>query len=269
MAMPNLVTSRHINIWDETTSHSKSTMVRVPAAHNFTLRLQKFPYLEGINRGAQSIVYPAAVKLTDQLMERHILSLTNGARVIELGCGLAVPGMVSAALGAHVLLTDVPQVIPFIEKRAALNFRGHAAGFGGSVRSAALEWDRASAKQLLAREGYFDLVLSSDGIYAPLYGDESSERLADVICSLCGPSTTALIAVHHRPAEGAPSDGTEEFLVALRRRLEVTQLEVDHTGFQSDFVTVVEAKQRKTCQVRERSVSVAENDEHQSKKCRS
>lgn len=271
MATRSSVTSRHVDIWEETIDHSKCTKVCIPAAHNFTLRLQKYPYLQGVNRGAQSIVYPAAVKLTDQLLERHMLSLKNGSRVIELGCGLGLPGMVSAALGAHVLLTDVPEVIPFIEKRIAQNFPTNPAHTDGSVRSAALAWDSASAKQLLAQEGCFDLVLSSDGIYAPLYGEGSSESLAEVICSLCGPSTTALVALHHRPAEGAPSDGTEKFLVALRQRLEVTQVEVGYTGFRSDSVTILEAKQPKTCRVRERSLSVRENDQRgkASKRCRS
>lgn len=110
------------------------------------------------------------------------------------------------------------------------------------MRAAALQWDHDSARELATREGSFDLVLSSDCIYAPLYGEGSSETLAEVIHTLCGPSTIAVIAVHHRPEEGAPTDGTMEFLTALKRYLQVTVLEAEYTGFHSDSVQVIEAK---------------------------
>ena len=63
--------------------------------------LQDFAHLYG----AGDVVWPASVALARLLA--HVPSLTQGKRVLELGCGLGAAGLSAATAGASsVLLTD-------------------------------------------------------------------------------------------------------------------------------------------------------------------
>jgi predicted nicotinamide N-methyase len=79
----------------------------------------------------------------------------RGRRVVELGCGLAVPSLAAARAGAEVLATDAcPEALALV----ARNARGN----GVRVETAAVEW--AEPGQLVAR-GAFDVVLAADVLY--------------------------------------------------------------------------------------------------------
>jgi len=79
----------------------------------------------------------------------------DGLRVVELGCGLAVPSLVAARGGAEVLATDGdPDALPLIERNARDN--------GLKVSTAQLEW--AAADEVVER-GPFDMVLAADVLY--------------------------------------------------------------------------------------------------------
>eukprot|EP00811_Abedinium_folium_P002539 NODE_12331_length_1231_cov_4.028080.p1 GENE.NODE_12331_length_1231_cov_4.028080~~NODE_12331_length_1231_cov_4.028080.p1 ORF type:complete len:190 (+),score=50.22 NODE_12331_length_1231_cov_4.028080:363-932(+) len=161
------------------------------------------------------MLWHGALVLTDEVIDHYGARLAAGARVIELGSGLGLPGMVCAALGARVLLTDVPDVADLLQRNVATNFGGD----GGWCRAAPLDWDVASARSLLAESsGPFDLVLCSDCIYEPLYG-QSWRALVDcleVFCEL--PTTTVMISVTRRHVE---HDGIERFLARASEVLSV------------------------------------------------
>jgi predicted nicotinamide N-methyase len=79
----------------------------------------------------------------------------DGLRVVELGCGLAVPSLAAARAGATVLATDGDQVaLELAERNARAN--------GLRIQTAKVEWD--SPDELLARAP-FDLVLAADVLY--------------------------------------------------------------------------------------------------------
>ena len=79
-----------------------------------------------------------------------------GRRVIELGCGLALPSIVAARRGADVLATDgAPDAVAFAAHALALN------GVLGEVAQA----DWAEHGDVLAARGPFDLVLAADVLY--------------------------------------------------------------------------------------------------------
>ena len=59
-------------------------------------------------------LWPAARVLAEELVTRDLKS----ARVLELGCGLALPGLVAGAMGADVTVTDAH---PDVERFLALN----------------------------------------------------------------------------------------------------------------------------------------------------
>jgi predicted nicotinamide N-methyase len=79
----------------------------------------------------------------------------KGRRVVELGCGLAVPSIAAALAGADVLATDMDEeALALAERNARAN--------GVELEPMRVDW--ASPEDLVAR-GPFDLVLASDLLY--------------------------------------------------------------------------------------------------------
>ena len=79
----------------------------------------------------------------------------RGVRVVELGCGLALPSLAAARGGADVLTTDACQeALELAERNARLN--------GVRVETATVDWAEPGA--LLARAP-FDVVLAADVLY--------------------------------------------------------------------------------------------------------
>ena len=79
----------------------------------------------------------------------------RGLRVVELGCGLAVPSIAAARGGAEVIATDGDiDALGLVERNAAAN--------AVQLETAALDW--ADPDELVDR-GPFDLVLASDVLY--------------------------------------------------------------------------------------------------------
>ena len=78
-----------------------------------------------------------------------------GTRVVELGCGLAVPSIAAARAGADVLATDSDsEALELVAQNASAN--------NVQVETAAVDW--AHPDELVSR-GPFDLVLAADVLY--------------------------------------------------------------------------------------------------------
>jgi predicted nicotinamide N-methyase len=79
----------------------------------------------------------------------------RGLRVVELGCGLAVPSIAAARAGAAVLATDsCAEALALVARNAPAN--------GVRVETATVDW--AEPDELVGR-GPFDLVLAADVLY--------------------------------------------------------------------------------------------------------
>ena len=79
----------------------------------------------------------------------------RGVRVVELGCGLALPSIAAARTGADVLATDeAPEALALAARNAEAN--------GVRVATALADWSQPD--ELLAR-GPFDVVLAADVLY--------------------------------------------------------------------------------------------------------
>jgi predicted nicotinamide N-methyase len=79
----------------------------------------------------------------------------RGLRVVELGCGLAVPSIAAARAGAAVLATDADaEALLFAERNAHAN--------GTDIDTARVDW--AEPEELVDRAP-FDLVLAADVLY--------------------------------------------------------------------------------------------------------
>jgi predicted nicotinamide N-methyase len=94
-----------------------------------------------------AVLWASGVALGNELAETDLA----GRRVIELGCGLAVPSLVAARAGADVLATDGdPEALELVERNARAN--------GIELRTAEFDWATEPP-------GRFDLVVAADVLY--------------------------------------------------------------------------------------------------------
>jgi predicted nicotinamide N-methyase len=138
-------------------------------------------------------LWPSALTLAAAVAERDL----RGMRTLELGCGLAVPSVVAALVGAEALATDWSEdAVAFAARNARLN--------GVAVETLLCSW---TAPQPLVKRGPYDLVLASD----VLYEWRNVEPLLGLLPLLTG---EALVADPGRPA-------LPEFLDRAAERWEV------------------------------------------------
>ena len=99
--------------------------------------------------------WPSGLALARDLAERPPAA---GAKVLELGCGLAAPSIVAARSGATVLATDgASDAVVFAAHSLALN----------EVEAEVAHADWAEHGDVLVERGPFDLVLGADVLYTP------------------------------------------------------------------------------------------------------
>jgi hypothetical protein len=114
--------------------------------------------------------------------------------VLELGCGLGVPGMIFHLLGCNVVLTDQEDILSQLQKNVDRNFptssislissnleqstcdkdQTNAANTTTTIQALPLSWSRKDVNSLLEQVGRsetgFDIVVNCDCVFEPLYG---------------------------------------------------------------------------------------------------
>jgi predicted nicotinamide N-methyase len=125
-------------------------------------------------------LWPSAVALAHEIARQDV----HGLRVVELGCGLGLPGIVAALGGAHVLATDwSPDALEVAARNAERN--------GAELETALAAWGGAS---ILLEGAPWDLVLGAD----LLYERRNVEQLLDLLPRL---GREILLAEPGRPFE--------------------------------------------------------------------
>ena len=110
----------------------------------------------------------------------------RGVRVVELGCGLAVPSIAAARAGAAVLATDeCGDALTLVERNAHAN--------GVRIETAGVDW--ADPVELVHRAP-FDVVLAADVLY-------ERASVGPLLWLLARLAPEAWIADPGRPAAGA------------------------------------------------------------------
>jgi len=133
-------------------------------------------------------LWPSALALSRVVAKRRL----EGARVVELGCGLGVPSIVAALGGARVLATDwSPDALVFTALNADRN--------GAAVETLLCAW--SEAERLVAR-GPWDLVLASD----VLYERRNVEIMLELLPRLVDDTGEILLTDPGRPAAAAFAD---------------------------------------------------------------
>lgn len=96
-------------------------------------------------------LWPSSMGLSEYLIKNP--QLVKNKSVLEIGCGLGLPGIVASALGGKVMLTDyIQQAIDYAAYNWKLNFKSNA-------DTKILDWRKP--------EGFddFDVLLASDVAY--------------------------------------------------------------------------------------------------------
>jgi len=151
-------------------------------------------------------LWPSGVALARALSGRRL----GGARVLELGCGMALPGIVAALQGAHVTATDFqPDALTAAEHNARVN--------GVDMTFELLDWREHDA--VVARAPW-DLVIAAD----VLYEGHMVDSLLGILVALRSP---VLLADQGRiPGQPFFGAAAEHFTIAAHTDPELTHVSV-------------------------------------------
>jgi predicted nicotinamide N-methyase len=142
-------------------------------------------------------LWPSSLALARAIEDRSF----RGARVVELGCGLAIPSIVAALGSARVLATDwSPDAIELVRENAARN--------GACVETAVVSWAEPGP---LVERAPWRVVLASD----VLYERRNVDQLLELLPRLADERTEILVAEPGRPPAKAFFEGA-----AARFRIE-------------------------------------------------
>jgi len=156
-------------------------------------------------------------KVLSSFLERRLgRGDLKGKRLVELGAGCGMPGMVAAQLGAQVVLTDVPELRPLLECNVAANFapasfvdtagidaQDSMGSIGVAPAVASLDWEsQDDLRNVLQHDGQqtcFDYVIGADIGYDP-----------DVYRALLTTTYSLLTGCVHADDFEAQDDGEQE-----------------------------------------------------------
>ena len=120
------------------------------------------------------VLWPAAIALAHEIASRAFA----GKRVLELGAGTGLPGIVAATLGAHVVQTDRQELALFVCKQNALR-NGIT-----TIEHRLADWTAWDDRER------YDVILGSD----VLYGDAMHPHLRRIFDESLAPGGTILVS---------------------------------------------------------------------------
>jgi predicted nicotinamide N-methyase len=142
-------------------------------------------------------VWEAGIALSEHIQSHP--SLVNGKRILELGSGTGIVGLAAFQSGAsHVLLTDIPQIIPLLQQNAS-----RVTLETQHVNVRVLDWYHFDPNDIPP----VDIILGADIVYCL----EASQALIQVLHQLSNYSTKIIIAFEDRDPIV-----TEKFLKGMR-----------------------------------------------------
>ena len=159
------------------------------------------------------LVWPTATIFCKYLCDHA--PLFSGLRVLDLGAGTGLVGLVCGALGGRVTLTDVPRVLPLLAQNTATAAAEGATAAGSALAAASVRslwWGDGPTLRALAAEGRFDVVLCCEVVYQQ--PPKVLVLLRETLLALLRPGGVAVFAYQQR-------DGSEvtdaEFFESLPR----------------------------------------------------
>lgn len=158
-----------------------------------------------------TLIWDSSVQLVEYILQhRQLKAQIKGATVVELGCGLGLPGFLCQLLGAQtVALTDRGLIADMCQRAIDLN------GLSGMVATR-LEWADGAASAVVNDhlEGRApDFVIACDCVFERLWNDF---LLLTALRAVAGPDTACLVAVERRLG-----DGMDRFLLEAEKTFDV------------------------------------------------
>ena len=166
---------------------------------------------------AGTSVWHAAIHGMFYMEKEYGTEMATGASLLELGCGLGVPGMIWHMLGGNAVLSDQESIMSQLHGNLQSNFPDTVCGaktkttkgLSHTISAHPLTWSREGVHTLLNDSGNdngFDFVLNCDCVYEPLYG-KSWEQLAEVVDEVLkiNPKCIVVSSVERRRADGIDS----------------------------------------------------------------
>jgi len=141
-------------------------------------------------KGIGHQLWPAA-HVAAQYALLQSADLWRGARVLELGAGCGLTGLLVACLGAHVTLSDLPDVVDGpLAQNVAANEQLVAHCGGGSIRAAPLAW--GDARHIADLGDNWDVLLCCDVVYRK----HLFQPLVNTLRALAKPDKTLVVIAH-------------------------------------------------------------------------
>ena len=154
-------------------------------------------------------LWPGAYLLAEAVAAERCLS---GTRVLEIGCGLGLSGLVALGKGASVTFSDYDEA-PFLFIEQSVR----SSGFDSSrVETIPLDW------RALPEEPTYPWILGAD----VLYEKRLVPLVANLIARLLAPGGTALVADPYRVAAEGFAEAAESLgLICQRDPIEAETIE--------------------------------------------
>lgn len=123
------------------------------------------------------VIWPAGRTLTQWIHDKGI-NFLGGKRILEIGCGLAVPSLLAAKMGAGVTVSDLHTEVPkFLAKNLELNRLS-------GIDFKAIDWRHHDIVR-----GAFDIIIGSDLVYEK----DNPATLATFLDAVADMNTTVVI----------------------------------------------------------------------------
>lgn len=140
------------------------------------------------------LIWPTSVIFCRYLCDR--VSLLQGRRVLDMGAGTGLVGLVASRLGAAVSLVDMPQAMPLLEANVAADAAGRPPAAGATEVLPLLWGNAAHLTELLKGGGRFDVVLCCEVVYQQ--PPEVLAALRATLRDLLAPEGTLIFAYQQR-----------------------------------------------------------------------
>ncbi|XP_070759484.1 EEF1A lysine methyltransferase 3-like [Enoplosus armatus] len=148
----------------------------------------------GANLGVAAPVWEAALHLCCYFGEQSVE--LRGKRIIELGAGTGVVGILAARLGAGVTLTDLPLALPHLQANVSANMP--SSGWPTTPPTVLpLSW----GEDHMNFPSDWDLVLCADIIYLP----ETYPLLVETLAHLCKNGAVVYLSSKMRKEHRTPA----------------------------------------------------------------